>query len=425
MSGYRILMIAPTPFFADRGCHVRIAEEARALQALGHRVTLCTYHNGRDLPDMEIRRIPRIPWYHKTSAGPSIHKLYLDLLLMALAVRVARSVRPDVLHGHLHEGAFIARSIRPFVPGAHGRKVPVVFDLQGSLTGELVAHRFVKLGGVPYRVLRWMEAQIDHAADAILPSSVQASDELARAFPRTTGRVEVVSDGVNAVVFRPMPCREEMRLQLGIPAERAVIGYLGILTEYQGIDCLVRAMPEVIGRVPDAHLLLLGWPNVERYRALAEELGVADRVTLAGQVAHGEAPRFLAAADVAVAPKIVTTESNLKVRDYMACALPTVVFDLPVNREILGDLGIYAAERTSEALAASLVTALTNRAGWQSLGARCREVAVRDYSWESAARRITGVYDRLVPGAPALRRSGAPEMPITEEQCSATERLNA
>ena len=42
----RVLMIAPTSFFADYGCHVRILEEARALQAAGHAVTIATYHNG-------------------------------------------------------------------------------------------------------------------------------------------------------------------------------------------------------------------------------------------------------------------------------------------------------------------------------------------------------------------------------------------
>ena len=46
--GYDVLAIAPTSFFADYGCHVRILEEARALQRRGHRVTVCTYHSGRD-----------------------------------------------------------------------------------------------------------------------------------------------------------------------------------------------------------------------------------------------------------------------------------------------------------------------------------------------------------------------------------------
>ena len=81
-----------------------------------------------------------------------------------------------------------------------------------------------------------------------------------------------------------MECREEMRGQLGIPGDRDVIGYLGILTEYQGIDCLIEAMPSVVAAHPRAHLMLLGWPNVERYRALAESLGVGERVTFAGQV---------------------------------------------------------------------------------------------------------------------------------------------
>ena len=39
-------MVAPTSFFADYGCHVRILEEAQILQKLGHSVTIATYHNG-------------------------------------------------------------------------------------------------------------------------------------------------------------------------------------------------------------------------------------------------------------------------------------------------------------------------------------------------------------------------------------------
>ena len=54
MSGnYRILMVAPTSFFLDYGCHVRILEEARVLQALGHQVTLITYYLGRDIAGLE------------------------------------------------------------------------------------------------------------------------------------------------------------------------------------------------------------------------------------------------------------------------------------------------------------------------------------------------------------------------------------
>ncbi len=75
-------MIAPTPYFADRGCHVRIYEEARALTKLGHEVCIVTYHLGRDMPGVRVVRTPHIPWYGKLEAGPSWHKPYLDILLL-------------------------------------------------------------------------------------------------------------------------------------------------------------------------------------------------------------------------------------------------------------------------------------------------------------------------------------------------------
>src|SRR5258707_14774859 len=80
-----ILAIAPTPFFVDRGGHVQIYEQALALQKLGNTLELCTYHLGRDMPGITTPRIARVPWYKKTDAGPSYHKLYLMVMLFFLS----------------------------------------------------------------------------------------------------------------------------------------------------------------------------------------------------------------------------------------------------------------------------------------------------------------------------------------------------
>ncbi|MBU0670749.1 glycosyltransferase, partial [Patescibacteria group bacterium] len=100
-------MLAPTPFFADRGCHIRIYEEAKALQEKGHNVDIFTYHNGRDIEGLNIHRIINIPWYKKLSAGPSWHKLYLDVLLMFNVMFLGFFKNYDVIHAHLHEGCII------------------------------------------------------------------------------------------------------------------------------------------------------------------------------------------------------------------------------------------------------------------------------------------------------------------------------
>jgi glycosyltransferase involved in cell wall biosynthesis len=130
----RILMIAPTSFFADYGCHVRILEEARALQRLGHRVTIVTYRNGRNLPDLDIRRTLPIPWRQHYEVGSSRHKLAFDALLGVKTLQILLAERFDVIHAHLHEGALIGLVL--------GRMfgLPVVFDFQGSLTAVSYTH---------------------------------------------------------------------------------------------------------------------------------------------------------------------------------------------------------------------------------------------------------------------------------------------
>ena len=108
-------MIAPTPYFADRGCHVRIYEEARALTKRGHEVCIVTYHLGRDMPGVRVVRIPHVPWYNKLEAGPSWHKPYLDILLLWKSLAEVRSFRPHLIHAHLHEGALIGSVLKASV----------------------------------------------------------------------------------------------------------------------------------------------------------------------------------------------------------------------------------------------------------------------------------------------------------------------
>ena len=75
-----ILSLAPTSFFNDYGCHVRILEEARALQALGHTVTILTYYKGNDVPGIRIIRTAPTPWHRDYEVGSSRHKFAFDAL---------------------------------------------------------------------------------------------------------------------------------------------------------------------------------------------------------------------------------------------------------------------------------------------------------------------------------------------------------
>jgi len=379
---YKILMIAPTPFFSHRGCSVRVYEETRALEKLGNEVVICTYHNGDDIPGLTVHRVMNVPWYKRLSAGPSYHKLYLDVLLWFKALRVARQTRPDVIHGHLHEGTFLGYMVGRILDS------PLVSDIQGSLTGELKAHGFVAGEGLYFASLRRLERMIDAMPSVTVASSSAVADELRDEFGAQN--VFLALDGVDGEVFRPSIDKPSLREP--IPSDRKIVAYLGLLSYYQGIDCLLEAIPQVLRVNDKVHFLIMGYPNVKSYREKAEQVNIVEHVTFTGRIPYSEAPSYLALGDLAVSPKIAETESNGKLYNYMACGLPTVAFDTPVNREILGDLGLYARTGDASSLASTILDAISDGALLAHLSKKLRERAVEYFSWDNTAKRLMHCY---------------------------------
>jgi glycosyltransferase involved in cell wall biosynthesis len=375
-------MIAPTPYFSDRGCHIRIYEEARALQALGIRVEICTYHLGDDRPGLATHRTMRIPWYNKLSAGPSWHKLYVDLLLLLKTLSVARRFRPDVIHGHLHEGAAVGWAV--------GRMLglPVIGDIQGSLSGELRAHEFVKGRGWFFRFWAHYEGLIDRLPHVAVASCSDVAEELQERFG--VRDVVLVLDGVDTEHFHPDV--EVGELASLVPPDRRVVVYLGLLSAYQGVDHLLQAIPLVLSRVPDAYFLVMGYPSEANYQRKARQLGVAENVAFPGRIDYDQAARYLALGEVAVGPKLSETESNGKLYNYMACALPTVAFDTPPSHEILGDLGVYAPRGDVAGLADAIVDLLEDPQRARELGTKLHQRVVQRFSWQNTAQRLLKAY---------------------------------
>ena len=383
----KILSIAPTPFFADRGCHVRILEETKALMELGHDVTICTYHNGRNIKDIDIKRIPNIPWYNKLEAGPSYHMLYLDALLLFRSLQITLKEKPDIIHAHLHEGALIGKLCSKLI------NVPLIFDVQGSLSGEMAAHGFMKSNGFFYKIIFRLETIIINMADAIITSSTNMAEILKNRFEVGEDKVFVITDGVDTETFHPNYDTQNLRKKLKIDDGKKVVVFLGLLNEYQGIDLLIESIPHVIKEVHNAHFLIMGFPNVEIYQKMATELGVLNNITFTGRIDYSEAPLYLNLGDIAVSPKNTSSgEGNGKIYNYMACGLPTVVFDFPTNHDILRDAGIYVQEIDPELFAKSIVKLLIDDNKKSELNFKARETAINNYSWDVIAQKMMEVY---------------------------------
>ncbi|MFO8058994.1 MAG: glycosyltransferase family 4 protein [bacterium] len=387
-----VLVIAPTPFFSDRGCHVRIFELSRSLQKLGYDPLILTYPAGEDPPGVSVTRMRGWSWYRKVEAGPAWPRLLIDLSLLKQAARLLREQKPKLVYAFLHEGCAIARVLRPL----YG--VPFVFDYQGSMTMESLQHGFIREGWLE-KAFRAAERRLDASADHIVTSAAELGRDLEeRGLP-----VSTVPDGVDPDRFSPGEPEASLRARLGLPDDMPLLVYLGVMSDYQGVDILLDSALILQREGVSAHFLLMGYPE-DFYKDKAKAMGLGDSVTFTGRVDYFKAADYLRLGAAALAPKLSRTESNGKVLNYMACGLPVVAFDLAVNRELLGSEAEWATvagdrQGCAEEFARAIADILSDRDKAARLSEAGRKRAVENFSLERQAEKLAHVCANVIARA--------------------------
>ena len=390
-----ILVVAPTPFFSDRGTHIRILEEALALEQLGHTVTIATYHIGKNIPSflgsrIDVRRIRRLLfWYKKLEAGPDWQKIVLDLLLIKKTLFLARTKRPDIIHGHLHEGVLIGWIVQKLL---FWRGMKLVADFHGSLVKEMVSHQYLGQG-ILKKVFRWIEEFIDNLGDAAVTSSWENTEEIGRI--RHGKPTETLLDGVRLEMFRPLSDRNMLRDRYRIPREKTVITYTGALIPNKGISFFLEAIPLVAKEDARVHFVIAGFP-VDRIGSYLSTDLFRERVTVISPLPYFSLPEILALSDIGVDPKEAEVkQASGKLLQYMGAGLPVACFDTKNNREYLGEGGEYARDISATGLAQVLISLLDDVPALKRRGETNRRRAER-FTWKESVRSLERIYGDLL-----------------------------
>ncbi len=387
----KVLHIAPTPFFADRGCHIRIRNEIESLAGRPVRVILCTYHLGGNVDGFDIRRIPSIPGYHKLDAGYSPFKFPADIFLFFLVLKTCLQEKPDLLHGHLHEGALIGWAVKTIL---FWRSMPLIMDMQGSLSGELTSYGTVKSGGLLRRIIVRVEMMICRMVDFFFCSSAESQDTLLTRFHVSPEKTMLLQDVVPDEFFKVRK-NPGLRRKLRIPTGKKVVLYTGSLLPGKGVQFITQAMVGLSKVRNDVFFVLVGYPKAEM-AAFVRKNGLESNVLLPGRVSYDALARWLAIGDLALEPKESDSgEASGKLLHYMAAGLPVVCFDTENNRKFLGEPGYYARDHSALAFARAIMAALDDPKA-AARGALGRDRIRAQYSMEGLGRRLAAAYEQMI-----------------------------
>lgn len=318
----------------------------------------------------------------------------------ALAARIDALVdawQPDLLHAHSPVmNALAAQRI------ARRRGLPLIYEIRAFWEDAAVGNGTGREGSARYRLTRQLETRAVRSADAVavICDGLRA-DLIARGID--AAKIIVSPNGVDLDLFGDPPPRDAgLASALGI-GDGPVIGYIGSFYDYEGLDDLIAAMPDVVARVPDANLVLVGGGPMEAaLAAQAAASPAAARIHFVGRVPHGEVERYYSIIDVLAYPRkamrLTDLVTPLKPLEAMAQGKLVAASNVGGHRELIEDgvTGTLFAPDSPSAIAAALADLLANREAWDVRRATARQYVELHRNWSSNILRYEPVYHRLL-----------------------------
>jgi D-inositol-3-phosphate glycosyltransferase len=289
---------------ANGGMNVYIREVCAAFSNCGIATDVFTRRVGADDPEVErmapLSRVVYLPAGHDHSDKYQLQHHVEEFAKETLAFIEASGLDYQLVYSHYWLSGLVASTLRDRLglPWAH----------TGHTLG-LVKNRQLAPGAKPEPVERIRaERSIATDADLLIASTEDEGEDLVRLYGAARDRVGVVAPGVDLATFFPM-AKDDARRKIGFPNQRLLL-FVGRLERLKGVETILRALALAADRKhQDLRLLVLGGDSrdaeqseKERLRALATDLGVADRVDFLGSVAHHELPYFYAAAEACLMP---------------------------------------------------------------------------------------------------------------------------
>ncbi|MDS0295109.1 glycosyltransferase family 4 protein [Halogeometricum luteum] len=415
----RICMLLNAVYPTD----IRLAKEVKSLTADGHTVFILSEAD-EGLPDREevgsatvIRRPFQAAYAGLDGAVAGARTLTTGVVESWM--RALDDVVPEegIEALHAHDLPMVHTALA--AGERHG--IPVVADLhenwpeavkqyrRGSSLGSLTNLRYLA-DRVTRPVFRWKRIERDavRRADRVVTVTDEAADHYVENCGVDRSKVDIVSNYVSMDTFGDADLRD-----VGFEDE-FVVSYVGTLGgPHRGLDAVVRAMPAVVDRVPNARLLVVG--NGEEYRcrleSLVSELGVGDHVTFTGRVPFDDVPSYIAASDVCLVPHQSTghTETTVphKLFQYMAMSRPVVVTDVAPLRRIVRetDAGMVVRPDDPAGFALAFVELAEDETRARTLGQNGRRAVERTYNWERTGRTLRECYRKLSDVSDESKRS--------------------
>ena len=247
----------------------------------------------------------------------------------------------------------------------------------------------------------WAMRRIGRGVDALTFLGEFTRNAISRSLKTDDAKAMVrIAPGIDTTHFAPVDAtnlRKELEL-----SDKKVIVSVGRLVHRKGQDTLVEALPTILAKVPNAHLLFVGvGPHLEYIHKRAIQLGVLNHISFVGRVKYQELPEFICVGDVFAMPSrsrlagLEVEGLGIVYLEASACGLPVVGGKSGGAPDALleGETGFAVDGLKPLEVAEAITTLLEDPARARSMGARGREWIVQEWEWKRWSKEFNALLE--------------------------------
>jgi len=295
------------------------------------------------------------------------------------------AVRPDVIHTHMYRADVVGTKAAIALGEMDRRRPYVVSTVHSSRVRSAEDRELIR--------------QLTPSMDQLIAVSKSIERKLADEH-RTGAPIRLIYNGVDLQRYENQEACCTLPEEYGMEPGSQIVGVVARLEPEKGHQTLIEAWPEVLRRVPDAYLLIVGEGSRRDFlEQLAAAHKVAHRVIFTGR--RDDIPAVTAALDVAVLPSWREAQ-GLSILEAMALSRPVVASDVGGIPEMVEDgvTGLLVEHDNPTALANAIVRLLTDHAFADTIGRAGHDLVHDRFCIELMVKAVEQIYDE---GARAIR----------------------
>jgi len=247
----------------------------------------------------------------------------------------------------------------------------------------------------------WAIRRIGSGVDVLTYLGEFTRSAISRSLSRNAQAAMVrIAPGIDTEHFQRDVTAAELKRELELEGKRVIVS-VGRLVHRKGQDTLVEAMPEILQRFPDAHILFVGvGPHLEYIHKRAVQLNVLSHFSFVGRIQYSELPRFISVGEIFAMPSR-SRLAGLEVEGLGIVYLEASACELPVvgglsggapDALIEGVTGYAVDGRNPSSVASAVIKLLEDPQAAQEMGKKGRQWIIEEWEWRHWSKKFNELF---------------------------------